>query len=81
MANKADVQEALATLRAITNNPNLLAESVGGLNVYLLVSTEWYINGVHSKSQIMLLGKTSTQVHTKLLDLIQAHGVLTEIEG
>lgn len=80
MATKADVQEALATLRTITNNPNLLAESVGGHNVYLLVSTEWYINGVLAKSKIMLLGKTSTQVHAKLTDLIQAHGVLAEIE-
>lgn len=79
MATKADVQDALKSLKEITNNDRLTVETVGGSTYYLLDVRTSTLTNEERQSQVVMLGKTSGTVHAKLSELIQANWILKDI--
>jgi hypothetical protein len=79
MATMQDVDNILEELRDITGNSRLEVASVGGQTKVLLdVWTDGETGRLHQIEHARL-GKTSTQIHAALLNIVQVSRVLAGI--
>lgn len=79
MANKIDLQAELEAFKVLTGNPNLFIQYAGASPVYLFDLRAARSNGKLIPAKVMTLGRNPKQAQKKLLDLIEAHILISEV--
>lgn len=79
MAKEIDMQTELDAFKVLTRNPDLFIEFAGSSPVYLFEPRASKVDGKMVPAKVMVLGRNTKQARAKLMDLIEAHLVITEV--
>jgi hypothetical protein len=79
MAKKIDLQPELDAFKVLTGNPDLFVQYVGASPVYLFEPRASKSSGELIPFKVMVLGANPKQAQKKLLDLIEAHIIISEV--